>query len=170
MTKGWLIGGAAFLVLLLVVGVAVALLENEKSFADDTPEATVQGFLRAVEDEEHQLAHGFLSQGLREECTFDQFFSRTGGPAAGLRYDRISLKRTKIEGDSAFVTVRVTNFRGSGPLGTSEASHDQTFALAREDDAWLFSEYPWPFFGCGPYKPRPAPIPAKPPPVREPTP
>ena len=160
MTRGWLIGGAGFLVLLLVVAVVVALVEKEKSFDEGTPEATVQRFLGAVEDEEFQLAHGFLSQELSEDCTFDQFFSRTGGPGGGLlRYERISLKQTKIQGERAFVTVRITNFRGSGPFGTSESSHEQTFVLLRQDDSWLFSLYPWPFFECGPYRQPVAPIP-----------
>ena len=159
MTRGWLIGGAGFLVLLLVVAVVVAIVEEEESFGDDTPEATVQGFLKAVQDEEFQLAHGFLSQELSEDCAFDQFFSRSAGPGVRLRYDRISLKQTKIEGDRAFVTVRITIFRASGPFGTSESSHEQTFVLSRQDDSWLFSLYPWPFFECGPYRQPVAPIP-----------
>ena len=171
MTKGWLIGGVAFLVLLLVVAVVVAIVEEEESFGDGTPEATVQGFLKAVQDEEFQLAHGFLSQELSEDCTFDQFFSRAGGPGAGsLRYERISLKQTKFQGDRAFVTVRITNFRGSGPFGTSESSHEQTFILSRQDDTWLFSLYPWPFFQCGPYRPPVERIPIERPPVPEPAP
>jgi len=171
MTRGWLIGGAAFLLLLLVVAVVVALVEKEKSFDDGTPEATVQRFLSAVEDEEFQLAYGFLSQELSEDCTFDQFFSRTGGPGAGLlRYERISLKQTKIQGERAFVTVRITNFRGSGPFGTSESSHEQTFILSRQDDGWRFSLYPWPFFQCGPYKPPVERFPIERPPVQVPVP
>ncbi len=171
MTRGWLIGGAAFLVLLLVVAVVVAIVEGEKTFDDGAPEATVQGFLSAVEDEEDLLAHGFLSQELREECPFDRFFSRSGVLGARmLRYDRISLEQTKIGGDQAFVTVRVTTFQGSGPFRTSESSHEQTFALLHQDDAWVFSEYPWPFFQCGPYKQIVAPIQIERPPVPQPLP
>ena len=171
MTCGWLIGGAAFLVLLLVVAAVVAIVGGEKSFDDGTPEATVQGFLSAVEDEEYKLTHGFLSQELREECPFDQFFSRSDVLGARmLRYDRISLEQTRIEGDHAFVGVRITTFQGSGPFSTSESAHGQTFALLHQDDAWVVSEYPWPFAQCGPYKQRVAPIQTERPPVPQPIP
>ena len=168
MTRSWLIAGAAFLVVLLVVAVVVAIVEDEDSFAEGTPEARVQSFLRAVHDEENQIAHDSLSDELKEECGPAQFSSRSGRP--GMKYDRISLKRTKIEGDNAFVTVRVTDFRNSGFFGTSDFSHDQRFALVRQDGAWFFSEFPWPYFSCGPYSIPRAPLPVKPPPVRAPVP
>ena len=166
MTKGWLIGGAVFLAVLLIASVVVAVLEREELLAEGTPEATVQSFLRAVQDEEFRLAHSFLSDDLKEDCAFDQFFSRTVSPRGPMGDDRITLERTKTEGDIAFVTVRVTQFHGRGLFETSESSHEQRLILREEDGQWRFTEYPWPFSQCGPYNPERRP----PEPVREPEP
>ncbi len=60
MAKGWLIGGGAFLVVLLVGSIIVALLEREEPLPAGTPEAAVQQFLKAVETEDLSIAFDSL--------------------------------------------------------------------------------------------------------------
>ena len=157
MTRNWLIGGGIFLTALLVVSIVVALLEGEETFAEGSTEKAVQDYLRAAEDDDFETAYSFLSAELKDECAIEEF---AGGSVPGLGAlgdDRITLEKTDTVGETVFVTVRVSQLRGSGPFGTSESSFEQRFSLREENGQWRFTEYPWPFFRCGPFKPERAP-------------
>ena len=159
MTKGWLIGAGVFLGALLIAGVIAALLDREEAQLEGTPERTVQLFLEAVQDGDFELTHSFLSEGLREECAVEKFAGGNVPVVERLKNDRITLEGTATVKDTVFVTVRVTRFHGSGPFGASESSFEQRFALRQEGGQWHFTEYPWPFFRCGPFEPvKPAPV------------
>ena len=153
MPKAWLIGGAVILVALLVVSVIVALLDREDTQPEGTPQRAVQLFLEAVQQEEFELAYSFLSEELKEECTVEKFVGGNFPKRDRLRDDRVTLESTATVKETVFVTVRVTQFRGSGPFGASESSFEQRFALRQEEGQWRFTEYPWPFFRCGPFEP-----------------
>ncbi len=155
MAKGWLIGGGAFLVILLVVSIIVALLEREEPLTAGTPEAAVQRFLRAAETEDLSIAFNSLSAALREECSLEEFGGRSYPTRNQLGDARVTLEKSQVIEDTAFVTVRISQFRGSGPFGTSESNFEQRYSLLREEGDWKFAEYPWPFFNCGPLKPVP---------------
>lgn len=168
-----MIGGAIFLVALLVASVVVALLDREASLPQGTPEAAVQLYLGAVKDERYESTYGFLSKELQKECSLEQF---AGGNDPGrhlLKDQRVTLERTATVRDTVFVTVRITELQSGGPFGSGEWSHDQRFALRQEEGQWRFSEYPWPFFRCGPFEPErpklaPTPTPAPPTPTPSP--
>jgi hypothetical protein len=161
MPKAWLIGGAVFLVALLVASVIVALLDSEETQPEGTPERALQLFLDAVRQDDFELAYSFLSEELKEECTVEEFVGGNFPKRDHLRDDRVTLESTATVKETVFVTVRVTQFRGSGPFGTSESSFEQRFALRQKEGQWRFTEYPWPFFRCGPFEPvRPTPEPS----------
>ena len=166
MAKGWLIGAGIFLGAILIASIVVVILEKEEPLPVGTPEAAVQLFLKGVEDESFELAYGFLSSDLMVDCAVDEFFGTTGGLRDRLIDDRITLEGVKTVKDTAFVTVRFTRFHGTGPFGASESSYEQRFSLRQEDGEWRFTEYPWPFFRCGPFKPvietHPTPSPTRP--------
>ena len=174
MTKLWLIGAGVLLGALLIAAVTVALLEQEDTLPEGSPEAAVQSFLLSLENEDFGAAYDYLSADLKKECKIDDLFGRSRG-FGRQQDDRITLEGTTIEDETAFVTVRRTQFRGSGPFGASESSHEERFVLIREEGSWKFKD---PFmYGCGPLKPfpavaplpesRPAPAPA---PTAEPAP
>ena len=159
MSRNSLIGGGLFLAALLVASVVVALLEDEESFAEGSVEEAVQVYLKAVEDDDFETAYGSLSSKLKDECPIDEFAGGNIPTRSDLGDDRVTLEKTTTVKETVFVTVRVTRIRGSGPFGTSESSFEQRFSLRQEDGGWRFTEYPWPFFRCGPFKPEPAPRP-----------
>ena len=152
MTKAWLIGGAAFLVLLAAAALLSALTAREATLEEGTPEATVQRLLRALDEENHRGAYDLLSEDLKGDCTFQDFVSGREASMRRPRNDRISLVRTRVEGGDAYVTVRVTSVDRGGLLGGYESSYEQGFNLAMEGGEWLFSNYPWPLGECGPWK------------------
>ena len=161
MPKAWLIGGAVLLVALLVASVIVALLDREDTQPEGTPERALQLFLDAVRQDDFELAYSFLSEELKEGCTVEEFVGGNFPKRDRLRDDRVTLESTATVKETVFVTVRVTQFRGSGPFGASESSFEQRFALRQEEGQWRFTEYPWPFFRCGPFEPvKPTPEPS----------
>lgn len=159
MPNRWLIGGATFLAVLLIASIVVVLLEQEQPLDPGTPEAAVQNFLKAAESEDIQVAYEYLSFSLRENCKLETFGGRNF-PKDRLENDRIVLEETTMADDTAFVSIRVTQFRGTGPFGTSEYTSTQRFSLKQEDGKWKFAEYPWPYYNCGPVRFPPPPIPA----------
>ncbi len=175
MTKLWLIGAGVFLGALLIAAVTVALLEREDTLPEGSPEAAVQSFLLSLEDDDFGASYHFLSAELKGECEIDDLFGSTMRSDGRLESNRITLDKTTFVNGTAVVTVRLTQFRGGGPFGSSESSYRQRFSLVQEEGEWKFKEYPWPLFRCGPFKPllehadpesRPAPVP---PPVPAPT-
>ena len=177
MPKIWLIGGAAFLVVLLAASVVVALTEREEPLPEGTPERAVQLFLVAAEEEDLKTAYALLSEELKEKCSVEGFASKRFG-SRDLKGSRVTLEETKVLNGSVVVIARVTRIQGSGPFGTSESSHEERFTLSRDEGEWRFTYFSWPYYGCGepelysPYKdtpppPEPAPTPE---PAREATP
>ena len=111
--------------------------------------------------DDFELAYSFLSKELKEECTVEEFVGGNFPKRDRLRDDRVTLESTATVKETVFVTVRVTQFRGSGLFGASESSFEQRFALRQKEGQWRFTEYPWPFFRCGPFEPvRPTPEPS----------
>ena len=155
MAKGWLIGGALLLGALLVASIVVALVKDTELLPEGTAAAAVQRFLIATQDEDFELAHGFLSEDLKTECALDEFF---GGSVRRMRDNRITLVATRTAGETVFVTVRIAEFNRGGPFGTSEFSFEQRYSLRQEGDRWRFTEFPWPFFQCGVFKPQRVPV------------
>lgn len=148
MTKWWLIGAAAFLAVLLVVSIVLALTSRETEFAPGTPERAVQDLLRAAEDDDIEAAYGMLSTELRGKCELKNFADGSRYPSGDDRNIRATLRATRVVGDTTFVNVEVTRFRGSGPFDSGESSFGRRFELRQEDGEWKFAEYPWPYDYC----------------------
>ena len=156
MSRLWVISGAVSLTILLLAGIVGTLLEKNKPLGQGELQAVVQSFLRAIEAEDFLLAHRFLAKTLRQECAIDDLFASGCMPEARLENQRVTHDNTTFLAETAFVTVRVTHFRGSGPFGTSESSFEQRYTLRQEDGQWRFARYPWPLLQCSLTKPFPS--------------
>ena len=172
MSKLWLIGGAAFLGILLIASIIVALTIDEDTLQEGTPEAVVQGFLKAVDTEDFLAAHSYLAEDLKQDCPVEEFFGDSFPRSHQLKDARITFEKTTMVNETAFVTVRISRFQGRGGLlGPSESSYEQQYTLRQQDGEWQFSEHPWPFFRCSIRpEPRIAPTPeptSTPDPVRK---
>ena len=153
MGKAWLVGGSVILAALLTAAIVVALLEREEPLDEGTPEAAVQSFLKAMQNDGPASAYDFFSAELRRDCSIEQFFGRGASPKDLLKNARITLEETATVDSATFVTVRIAQFYGNGPFGTSESSFRHRFTLRQEEGKWKFTEYPWPFYDCGPFRP-----------------
>ena len=144
----WLIGGAAVVVVLLVVGIVVGLLDRPEELRAGTPERAVQDLLKATKDHDYQAIHDSLILDLREECNVDRIARLNVWLERKVRDSRITLEETKVIDGTAIVTIRVTSFSSDGPFGSSERSHRETYSLRNEGGEWRFSQDPWPNFCC----------------------
>ncbi|MCL0028780.1 hypothetical protein M1N23_01370 [Dehalococcoidia bacterium] len=154
MTKTWPIAAAAALVILLVASVTVTLVENEVNFDPGTVEATVQDFLRAVEEQELETVYGMFSAELKQECSAGQLFGQQVRYGDQLGWHRITLNHSSEVESTTFVSFRVSYFQGDSPFGSSDYSFVQRHALRQTEGEWEFVEIPWPLYPC-PAKPTP---------------
>ncbi len=156
MERYWMIGGAAVLGLLLVAGVAVALLRSETELEPGTPESAVQVYLRALRADDFEAAHAALSPELQEQCTPEEFFKRTSRSRSRFEDARFTLDDVKEVNETTFVTVRIAEYHDGGIFGSSKWSRDERFGLRMVDGEWRLVEEPWPLSRCQPISDPPA--------------
>lgn len=134
----------AVLLLAVVAGIVVAN-RSAPALDPETPEGTLQAFLQALVDEDYGAAADFLS-------------ASSACDAADIVYypdsSRIVLDRVTVDGDTAVVTVRVTE-SGGDPFGGSGWSHTERVTLEREDGDWKVTGSPWLLYCEEPLKVRP---------------
>lgn len=143
--------------ILIVASIVVSMLQKEAEFAPGSPEAAVQAYLRALDEDDFQAVHDALSPELRERCSVKDMF---GGRYVGQRRSALEDKRITLEGarkldDITFVTVRIVELHSDGLFGPSGFDYDETFALEQFDGQWKFSQDPWPRFHCPTESPSP---------------
>ena len=153
-------GGAAAVAVLLVVAIVIGLLDRQEALEEGTPQRAVQVFLKAAGEQDYQAMHDSLIGGLREECTLERLVAGGFKSDRTVRDSQVSLEKVDMLDGTAVVTTRVTRFTSDGPFGSSGFSHLQTYTLRQESGEWRFTQYPWPYFGCGPPG-----FPIRPPPV-----
>ncbi len=143
----WLIGVAAVVVVAVALSiVAIVAGGGEQEFAAGTPEATVQGYLRAVIDGDASVAASHLSADLIERC--DERGLRDASRRSSDRDVRVTLIGTTEVGDVTEVRMRITEFRGNPPFGGDDYSHDEFFALRQDAGEWRIVDPPWPLYFC----------------------
>ena len=153
----WLAGITVVVGALVVISLVVALAAGSDEpplLAEDTPEGTVQRYVRAFQDADYAAAHVLLSSDARERCPIEDLRLRQ-------RFDtgedvRVRLGATRPAGDDVEVTLHVTRFSASPPFSVSESTSDYRYLLTETADGWRIVDAPWPF-GCG-FRARP-PVP-----------
>lgn len=136
------VGVPVVVVGLLVVAALVASRRDPATYAEGSPEATVQAYFRTVIDRDAGGAYQLFSPELQDRC---------GRPtSADIGYQSVSrvvLGEVTTKGDAA--TVRVTVSESTGDLlVTDEVSRPETLHLERVNGRWLIDELPWPYFNC----------------------
>ncbi|MDA0769911.1 MAG: hypothetical protein O2821_06775 [Chloroflexi bacterium] len=149
MTRLWLIGGSVFLGILLIASLVLALTQKENLLPLGTAEAAVQNFLIASEAEDFQVAYDFLSEELKADCKLEDFAGQHRFDGGQVEDSSVTLDKTSTADGVTFVDVRITQFYGTSPFGSSESTQQQRYSLRQEDGLWKFSVYPWPYYNCG---------------------
>ncbi|MCH8849145.1 MAG: nuclear transport factor 2 family protein [Chloroflexi bacterium] len=167
----WLAGITAVVGGLVVISLVVALATGSDEaplLPADTPEGTVQRYVRALQTADYAAAHALLSEDAREHCPIEEFRRQQ---RFGRNDDvRTRLGATRPAGDDVEVTVHVTRFSASPPFGVSEFTSESRYLLTETDAGWRIVDAPWPF-GCAltierglpAAPPTPTPTPTSPP-------
>ena len=129
---------AAISIMALIAVLAVK--ETTPQLDANTPEGTVQQYLKSVTERDFDAAITYLARDTKCKIEdFDQAYIQDSV--------RISLSDTSITSDSAMVKVGIENSSGD-PFGGSYAE-SQTFRLTKSASAWKISGIPWPTYQCG---------------------
>ena len=134
----------AGVIALVVVTLAVVLLTDDggqTSFPSDSPEAALQGYLAALEDDDVDAAYAAFSSDVQSRVSHDAFerevdLRRSPDEPPDTRY---LVASTSLDGDTAQVTITVEEFYEDG-LGGSTNRYDREIHLIREDGAWHIDE------------------------------
>lgn len=160
--RRWLAIAMALVAALVAASVVVAVVRSprEETFAPGSPEAVVQGFLRALSKGDYETARGYLSEADRQRCTLSLL--RRMNLKGRLADSRVEMEDALTSGDTASVTLRVRE-EGS-PLGFEGGggyTHTETYDLVRDQDQWRLSvasgasspwrtrwQTAWPLYEC----------------------
>lgn len=144
----WLAGAVLLVALLIVISVALSALDpgDDDLLPAGAAEGTVQRYLVALRDDEVDEAYGYVSGSLKETCTLQHFIETTS-----YQRDRdfsAVVKDTHIADGTYVVEVEITEPNYAPPFGSGGYSFTLQFTLQQEDDAWVFSDPPWPMSWC----------------------
>jgi hypothetical protein len=132
------IGG--LVAILVAVGVILALREPPDA-EPGTPEATTQGYFRAVSEHDFIGVETYLTEEVVERC--EGMFHSYEDIGTGLR---VVIVDTAIRDSRATVTVSVTHTYDDSPFFPGSHTFDQVLSMERIGDRWLISRPPWPLY------------------------
>jgi hypothetical protein len=129
----------AAMVALSALVVALAAARSPAQLDPRSPEGTVQAYLRAVLDGNHETAARYLDPASGCDIGDLDGMGRT-------HPTRVALASSHVDGSNARVRVELT-LGADGPFG-SGYRETTTFRLNRPDADWLLTGTPWPLFDC----------------------
>ena len=145
-----LIGVVAGVILLVVLAIALPRLVNqeEATYPPDSPEGTVQRYIRAVIDEDPETAIALLTEQNTTDCAMEELRERMGYSYSSLDRYRVRLGEVE-EIDPETVTVNIGTTYISQPdlfeIPNDSDTREYEFELQRSPDGfWLIAESEWP--------------------------
>lgn len=138
----WLLGVLAAVAVLIGVAVVVSVTAGgETDFASDTPEGTVQAYLRAIADQDAEAAWAHFSPELQDRCSVSTVRDAL---RFGPRDFRAHLGEVVTRNGTTDVFVEVTERYGDGVFGGGESTFEHVFPLSAIEGGWRLVEASWP--------------------------
>lgn len=152
-TDRFLVGIVVGIVLLVVAAFAVMLARPDPTYrAEDTPAGVAHNYLLALQKEEYERAHAYLSP------TLDGYPDSVEALAEGIedqswrfRTDldiALAVESSKITGSRAVVDVRESRFSGGGLFDSSQRTTTFEIELQLEDGEWRIVDADYYFSPC----------------------
>jgi hypothetical protein len=133
-----LIAVAVGLVVVGAVVAVVALGSRTATYPPDSPEAALQGYLTAFQQDDREAAYSFFSTRVRAAMSPTQYGQeiamRGGEPDA-----RIWIDRSDVKGDRATLHLTVERYYGAG-LQSSRYRSQAQVRMVREDGTWRIDD------------------------------
>lgn len=136
-----LIAGIVIGIVVVAVLVVLAASRPPATYPAGSPEATIQGFLTANDEDDVEAAYAFFSESVRGSLTVSEY-RRLWTDFSWQREEdrRVVLEQTDMRDTRATVHLRVDVYSGGGPFGSSRYTYERSVGLVREDDAWRIDE------------------------------
>ena len=148
MERYWLIGGGALLGVLLVASVAISLMRGETQLDPNSPEYTVQQYVRALASEDYEAAGALWSPELMEDCSIEGLALDAGRSHDRLSEARITLKDSRAAGETTLVRIGVVRTTGGGIFGPSEFESSHEYGVRQFEGQWRITGHTWPGNRC----------------------
>ena len=152
-----LIGVVAGVIVLVVLAVTLPrfLDDEETTYPPNTPEGTVQRYIRAAIDEDPETAIALLTEHNKTDCALRELRERMGHSSERVRpippaLDRYRVRLGNVEEiDSETVTVTIGTSYVSEPdlfeFPNNTDTREYEFELQRSPDGfWLIADSEWP--------------------------
>ncbi|HYI16393.1 MAG TPA: hypothetical protein VEX37_13440 [Thermomicrobiales bacterium] len=131
------IGGGVLAIVVLAVAVVLAIGEPDVTdYPAETPEGTIQRYLRAAYDGDDEAAIALLSVRAGREMSRDPI---NGSFCQASDGHHIRIDGVDTGDDRAIVRLRIEDVSGSG-LGFDRYSWERSVALVLEDSVWKIDE------------------------------
>ena len=142
-----LVAIAAGVIATVVAAVVIVVVLGDSprgSFAADSPEATVQGYFTAWEDEDLEAAYAYFSSDIKRRVPFDEYRAiagDSGGFQGGLPQRRVTIDKVEIEEARAEVYLGIEyTVDGGFPFLGAGYRDSRTIHLVREDGGWKVND------------------------------
>lgn len=150
----WLVATALAAAVLMLAGALLAASGPHRApetFAEGTPEETLQRYVDAVLGGDAAAARGTFAPRLAAACTgaafdrtLDAVLEREDGDVTATDHRMRIIERGVMSDTAVRLRVRDTHLEVEPPFGVSRWTTDHVVAVRRVDDAWRLEATDWP--------------------------
>ena len=127
-----------------VVLIAVVGGRRVVDYEPGTPEASAQSYVQAMLDRDFDLAHGYLSSELQDQC--EPYRLEIPHAAESMV---VTFSDVRVDGDSAAIEARLASTDFQPELFPfEEPDIDTRLVLEQRNGDWRIVRADWPLYGC----------------------
>jgi hypothetical protein len=129
---------------LVFLGAAVVMLAEGRqpaSFEPGTPQAMMEGYLAAWQDEDYQAAYDFFSDEIKADTSLEQYEQQVRGLGEPFGGSDTAVYIDKAEGDGPQVTLYLTVEQSyGGGIGSESYRSQREVRMVHQADGWKIDE------------------------------
>jgi hypothetical protein len=149
----FLIGIVVGIVALVIAAFVVTLTRPEPTYQpEDTPGGVVHNYLLALQKEDHERAHEYLSPTLDGyPASVEEFAEAVADHSWRFRLDAdttLAVESARVTGSRAVVKVRESRFYGGSLIGNSQSVTVFEIKLELEEGTWEITDADYYFAKC----------------------
>ncbi|MSP11361.1 MAG: hypothetical protein EXR62_00245 [Chloroflexi bacterium] len=143
-----IVTGAVVLILLSLGAVVLRGQSGMKLPPENTPEGIAFRYFEAARAGNPDQAFNYLYQGPRYPSKIEFFASAAnwGNVEANDSAISVMLLSSRVSGDQATVTFRVTTFQASGPFSQGEDTRQEIVSLIQTPEGWRVTRFFFPYW------------------------
>jgi hypothetical protein len=129
-----------------VLGAAVVLLAEGRepvTFEPDTPQAAMQAYMAAWQDDDYDAAYLFFSDEVRADTSLEEYESQARGFGDSYGGSERAVYIDRADGDEQRVTLYLTveeYYDGGGGIGGDSYRSQREVRMVQQPDGWKIDE------------------------------